>query len=97
VRNPDLYSSPANRIVRFKPERGQAKGWLLKANDAVLRSHGIPPDARALMERDEHDAFIQRRLEHLIQLEREFMAERGVTPPTEREPQAAPIDTDDNE
>lgn len=90
-----LRASPANRILRPKKDRSQAKAWLLGASREVLLSHGIPPDALPCLRHGDHDDFLRRRLEHLIALEQTFMREHGVTPPADAAPRPAPIDTDE--
>lgn len=91
-----LYSSPANRIVRVTKNRAQAKVWLVEVTDVtVLASHGVPADAITLLKNDQRVEFLRRRRQHLIELEREFMGARGVTPPLDSSPQASPIDTGD--
>jgi len=100
VKDSQLRTSPANRILDVAPEvRGQAKNWLINLDpavrDRVLTSHAIPPDAFELLQSGDHDAFLQRRMELLGQLERAFMKEVGVTPPSRDEPAPSPIDTDD--
>jgi hypothetical protein len=100
VRDTNLRKSPANRILDVAPdESGQAKGWLLRLDpsvrDAVLESHAVPPAALSLLEQGQNDAFLQRRMQYLGQLEREFMHECGVVQPTSSEPAPSPIDTDD--
>lgn len=98
----ELRSSPANRILNVGAERGQAKSWLLqlpsklkpRARKRVLESHGISPEAFAALERSDTKAFLKQRLSDLMEIERQFMLARHVTPPHEREPQASPIDND---
>lgn len=95
VASKELYSSPANRVVRPKRDRTQAKTWLLTATDEVWESHGIPPEARPSLESGDHVAFLQMRLTHLIDIERRFMADQSVSPSLDQTPQAAPVDTDE--
>ena len=47
----------------------------------VLQSHGIPDDAYEALERNDATDFINARMQHLIQLEREFMQQLGINPP----------------
>ncbi len=100
VQDSDLRKSPANRILDVASDvPGQAKNWLLKLDlsirDVVLQSHAVPPDSFKLLERGEHDAFLRQRMTLFGQLEREFMRQVGVTPPTSNEPAVSPIDTED--
>jgi hypothetical protein len=100
VRDPDLRTSPANRILDVAPNvRGQAKNWLLKiepsVRDQVLESHAIPPESFEFLRQGKHEEFLGRRMEFLGQLERSFMEEAGVTPPADSGAAPSPIDTDD--
>ncbi|MGZ9204245.1 MAG: DUF262 domain-containing protein, partial [Nitrospira sp.] len=99
VRDKDLASSPANRILRIDmTNRAQAKGWLQKLQDgsedlcrAVLQSHGIPDGAfRALLENDA-EGFLQQRRDYLVQMEKQFMEQEGVLPPHDLEPKSPAI------
>lgn len=103
VRDKELKSSPANRILRIEMgiRRSQAKSWLtplsqrLEAErNAILESHGIPTRAFSLLEAGDHDAFLQQRREYLIHLEIDFMRQEGVALPRDLEPRPAPIDTE---
>lgn len=99
VNDKDLKSSPANRILRVDPkDRSQGVNWLLKlegrVRDAVLESHGIPPDSWGLLEAGDRVGFLTARREHLIHLELQHMQREGVTPPPDPTPQAAAIDTE---
>jgi len=100
VTDGDLRRSPANRVLDVEEMiRGQAKNWILKLNldirDQVLESHAIAPDTYQLLEKNDNDAFLQRRLELLSRLEREFMQKVQVTLPESDKPALSPIDTDD--
>ncbi|HEX3554620.1 MAG TPA: DUF262 domain-containing protein [Thermoanaerobaculia bacterium] len=100
VRDSDLRKSPANRILDVAPDvPGQAKNWLLKLDPSfrggVLESHAIPLDSFDLIQSGDNDAFLQRRMEFLGQLEREFMQQVQVTFPASNEPALSPLDTDD--
>lgn len=59
---------------------------------AVLQSHGIPDDAYEALERNDATGFINARMHHLIQLEREFMQNLGITPPPEESVEETDID-----
>ncbi len=92
-----LVSSPANRLVRPPSEKfAYAKAWIEGVDEQILKSHCIPTSAREALRQGDHDSFLKQRLDALIDLEREFMVKRDVTPPTDREPQLAPIDNDDD-
>jgi len=96
----ELQSSPANRILRVDiRKRGQATSWLTTlgedVRDEVLRSHGIPPDAYGDLIRGDINTFLRKRMDYLMDLEREFMIRNGVTPPTDRQPMPSAIDTGD--
>jgi Protein of unknown function DUF262 len=100
VTDPILRRSPANRIFDVAPDvPGQAKNWLLEigpaVRDDVLDSLAIPPESFSWLAEGRHDAFLQRRMELFGQLEREFMREVRVTPPTSAEPALSPMDTED--
>lgn len=95
-----LRSSPANRIVNVARERGQAKKWLFDLDpailEAVLESHGIPLEAFAALRQGNYREFLEKRLEHLEAIERDFMLKRGVTPPTDSQLEPPAIDTGDD-
>jgi hypothetical protein len=100
VKDDELRSSPANRILDVAPEtKGQAKTWILQLDpavrDEVLLSHGIPPDSFPLLENGDNDGFLRRRSEWLAKLEHDVMRNVNVTPPTSNTPSASPIDADD--
>ncbi len=92
-----LRSSPANRIVNVAGQRGQAKKWLFKFEprilEAVLDSHGIPPDAFEALRQENYREFLEKRFKHLEAIERDFMQKRGVTPPTDSRMEPPAIDT----
>ncbi|MBF0135419.1 MAG: DUF262 domain-containing protein [Magnetococcales bacterium] len=99
----DLGSSPANRMFRINmEEKCPAKDWLKnlqwthpeEIRNDILRSHGIPPEAYDDLLNDRPEEFLRKRRDHLIKLEQEFMEKEGVAPPTNWEPQSAPIDTE---
>ncbi|MBU0500551.1 MAG: DUF262 domain-containing protein [Gammaproteobacteria bacterium] len=98
-----LKSSPANRILKIDPkDRSQAKNWLVsleasEQTDLILASHAIPKNALSALRENNADGFLRSRLEYLIDLEREFMKARQVTPPPSREVRAPAIDTDEIE
>lgn len=85
VKNP-LLSNPANRILLNRIPRKSIKDRLdLTRQDsqlAVLRSHGISDEAYEFLRRDAAADFINIRMQHLIQLEREFMQKLDITPPS---------------
>ena len=100
VKNSDLRSSPANRILDVAPDvPGQAKNWLIKLDpsvqDDVLASHAMPTDALNLIRNGRNDAFLRARMELLGELEREFMHKVGVQRPISDKPMPSPIDSDD--
>lgn len=102
VTDPHLRRSPANRILDVAPEAtGQAKNWIIElpsnVRDKVLRSHAIDPDSFRLLEDGDHDGFLQRRMELLSCIERNFMRAEQITPPESEAPAPSPIDTDDAE
>jgi hypothetical protein len=97
----NLHPSPANRILLGASHRGQARGALLdlpaEREAEILKSHGIPEDSLALLRGGDSEAFIRRRLEFLIDGEREFMRQRQVTPPPSRETAEPELDSEDEE
>jgi len=98
VNDKDLKSSPANRILRPDPhDRAQAMNWLLELDsgirDAVLESHGIPPETWGLLQSGDRDGFLVARRDHLIRLELEHMRREGVNSPSDPTPQWGAIDT----
>ena len=102
VKDKVLRASPANRILDVASgQRGQAKSWLLELDpgvrEDVLRSHAIPPESFELLRNGEHDEFLRSRMQFLGQLERSFMKEVGVTPPSSDEAALSALDTDDTE
>lgn len=102
VNDGDLRKSPANRVLDVEPATiGQAKNWILKLDpairDLVLESHAISPDSFHLLESGNHDAFLQRRIELLSRIERDFMRQVQVTLPKSDTPALSPLDSDDVE
>ncbi|MCK5798492.1 MAG: DUF262 domain-containing protein [Deltaproteobacteria bacterium] len=100
VKDGDLRRSPANRLLTPDPhKRRQAKNWLIKLDPikdgAILESHAITPESLALLQRGDHDAFLEARLNTLMAMERAFMKANNVTPPTDDQPAYSPVDTDD--
>lgn len=103
VQDRSLASSPANRIL--KPDigdRSQAKNWLIGLADEsdetsqnILNSHAIPLGSLHFLIDNDADRFLRLRKDYLIGLERNFMKEKGVSPPLDREARPAPIETDD--
>jgi hypothetical protein len=96
-----LKSSPANRVFDVTPDkRGQAKGWLLAIDPAirgdVLRSHHFSDAAWEALARGDHRAFVEERTRTLMELERSFMAEKGVVPPKADLPAPSAIDVEDD-
>jgi len=94
-----LLSNPANRILLERKPEQSAKEQLRSINpqnlDIVLDSHGIPREAYEALVKNDARGFIEARAQHLAQLEREFMAKIGVTPPKETDFGEADIDTDE--
>jgi len=97
-----LGSSPANRIFDVAKERGQAKGWLLETSKKapgifrdILKSHHISDAAWDALLRNDNANFVERRMETLMELEREFMKEKGVVPPSSNEAGSNAIDIED--
>ena len=89
--NPDppaLVSSPANRLFVDEDHVGQAVGALADLDDDVLKgllpSHGFPIDCIDRLRNDDRASLINARLAELIDGERAFMVQRGVTLPTEQ-------------
>ena len=96
----DLVSSPANRMFVDEVHVGQAISALEELDDPLLRellpTHGFSPDCIDRLRNGDRAGLLGARLEALIVGEREFMAERKVTPPTERTAATiADSDTDD--
>lgn len=99
VADKDLFSSPANRILRVNPrDRSQVLTWLRHLEDSVrddvLKSHGILPDAWSLLVQGDREGFLTRRRDDLIRLETDHMKREGVVPPPDLTPQASAIDTE---
>jgi hypothetical protein len=93
----ELRISPANRLIAIDPkDRRQAKAWLADldpTDDAqILASHAIEPETLGLLKSRNYEDFLQKRLEHLVKLERDFMEEKSVTPPPTRDVAPAPVD-----
>jgi hypothetical protein len=84
----ELVSRTANRVLlpvrRGHPARKQILEYLSPEDeDTVLASHGINQEAYAALVADDAAGFIAARERHLVQIEREFMSELGLTPPAE--------------
>jgi len=99
VKSKELSASPTNRVLRLNPkDRTQAMNWLTKLrpalSDIILHSHGIPSNSLPLLSEGDRDGFLQARREYLINLELNFMKDKGVVPPVDPTPQPAPIDVD---
>ncbi|MDM8546237.1 DUF262 domain-containing protein [Candidatus Venteria ishoeyi] len=108
VNDKTLASSPANRVLNLALFSGsgtvssnsdfsQAKNWLTQLDgDAnnILKSHAIPVDALSDLKNNKADIFLQKRLDYLIELERDFMKSKGVNLPLGREIRAVAIDTE---
>ena len=99
VQSPDLRRSPANRVLDVAPKiQGQAKNWLLRLDDnvrdSVLLSHAIDPATLDLLRNGEHDAFLQKRLDFIAEIEAKFMVGVGVTLPNSSLPSRTTIDSD---
>ena len=106
--NPDpaeLVSSPANRLFVDEDHVGQALRKLRelfeRGNDAlerVLKTHGFPIDCIGQLRDDDRAGLINARLATLIDGERTFMVERGVTLPAEQTaPTIADSESSDDE
>lgn len=102
VGNKELASSPANRILRIDLEnRSQAKAWLLELKNEpedirnkILESHCIPITAfQALLENNAEE-FLRQRRDYMIQMEKPFMKNEGVTEPLSQESKLPAIDND---
>lgn len=99
VKDKALFSSPANRLLRFETgDQSQAKNWLIQLGNneidgLILKSHAIPRDALQYLG-DDTDEFLKRRLNYLIELERIFMESKMVTPPLDREVRQSAIDAE---
>jgi len=96
-----LVSSPANRVFDVGPKRrGQAKGWVVALNPIgqkeILRSHYISEKAWEALSRGDHRAFVEERITTLTDLERRFMAEKGVMLPKTDRPAPSAMDVDDD-
>lgn len=102
---PELVSSPANRLFVDEDHVGQALRKLRelaeRGNDAlekVLRTHGFPIDCVGQLRDDDRAGLINARLATLIDGERTFMVERGVTLPAEQTaPTIADSESSDDE
>lgn len=99
VRDRELARSPANRILRDRPDdRGQAKNWLVQCDPAskaaIWASHGMPIQAVDLLNASDASDFLEARLVHLRTIEDSFMAARGVTQSASQLPGAAPVDSE---
>ena len=85
---PELVSSPANRLFVDESHVGQAWGALSALGDDALRrllpTHGFPIDCIDLLRNDERAGVMKARLANLVEGERTFMRDRHVTLPTER-------------
>jgi len=95
-----LGSSPANRIFDVTREkRGQAKGWLLDLpsdkREEILSSHYISNDAWVALQKGDNTAFVEHRIQTLMELERKFMDEKGVSQPLSHETARSAIDVED--
>ncbi|KJE24604.1 Protein of unknown function DUF262 [Frankia torreyi] len=76
--------SPANRLIMpTVPGLSVRRALLALAPDvadAVLASHGIPPEAMALLQGGDDQGFIAHRAKHLAEREREFIVRKGIRP-----------------
>jgi len=102
---PELVSSPANRLFVDEDHVGQALRELRelseRGDDAlgrVLKTHGFPIDCIGQLRSDDRAGLIDARLATLIDGERTFMVERGVTLPAEQTaPAIADSESSDDE
>ena len=88
---PELVSSPANRLFVDEDHVGQALRTLRElseqdkdALEKVLETHGFPIDCIGQLRDDDRAGLIKARLATLIDGERTFMVDRGVTLPVEQ-------------
>lgn len=92
-----LLSNPANRIllppIPGSTVRAQLVGLPTLLRERVLESHGIDDDARGALVSDDSELFIESRARQLSRVEREHMAEIGITP-AEEEMGETDIDSD---
>lgn len=100
VSDPDLRRSPANRILDVTSVgSGQAKNWLIvldaTVRDEILLSHAIIPDSLRLLEAGDNEGFLQRRVEFMTRIEREFMVKMGVSLPNSLIPAISAVDADE--
>ena len=88
INPPDLFGSPANRIFLDHDILEPAFNHITDLSDDMLRkllpSHGFPTDSLAPLRNGDFATVIRERLDTLINGERDFLTERGVTPPLER-------------
>ncbi len=89
--DPELTSSPANRVFADRDHRGPVARVLQSSVqegseniDKFFASHGFPPAAMAPLAEGKWEEAIRSRRDFLIEGEREFMIERSVTCPAER-------------
>ncbi|MGH8552388.1 MAG: hypothetical protein ACRERS_03755, partial [Methylococcales bacterium] len=103
VKDKRLFSSPVNRILKPDMEdASQAKNWLARLGNLsaerrskVLQSHAITEAGYSLLTlQNNADEFLREREKTLIDLDREFMSQRGVRLPLEKEARPPPVDTD---
>ncbi|MEK8021460.1 MAG: DUF262 domain-containing protein [Candidatus Parabeggiatoa sp.] len=98
VKQPHL-SHPANRILLKKVPSQSVKKQLLSISEnqlsRILHSHGIPLEGYEALQKNDAISFIEKRAEHLAQLERKFMENLGITPPKDEIFGETDIDTDD--
>lgn len=97
-----LRSSPANRLFLDDGHVGHALSVLSALDDGALRdllpTHGFPIDCVDLLRNNDRAGLIKARLASLIDGERTFMVQRGVTLPAERTgPTIADSEASDNE
>ena len=102
---PELVSSPGNRLFVDEGHVGQAWRALhelsIRDNDAlrrVLPTHGFPIDCVGSLRNENRAGLINARRDALVDGERAFMMERGVTLPAERmAPTIADSESSDDE
>jgi len=95
----ELVSHPANRVFversPGKSVRDRLRDIQAQYLDEVLSSHCIPREAYDALRRSDAKGFIESRARHLMAIEKDFMADLGITPPSSDSQVEADIDADD--